>query len=235
MDEFIERPSLGDLAESVALKLHTEVSAPVQEAAALTEEAAMTAENSLFTKIRFSWRPEDRAILERIRVAADTVFTEGFADLIGVVDDFYAQLWVPEQRNGIVVRSAEDRIVWQTDEAGDPIEDWSQLTGQDIEHTLVNLARLRMQLVPQVNQLMCEAVLARHSASDAYDDAWESLLEGTQGDRAARANRGSRQDRYFAYFKFVIYSQAKSLLDEVWAFFKLLTQIRAWQVGNKYA
>lgn len=225
--------NLGDLAERVAQQLLVEASAPVAEASALTEEAALEAENSLIPKIRFSWKPEDRAALERIRGAAETMFEEAFGTAISVVDDFYLQLRVPRQRDGIVVRDAEGRPVWEVDDNGRPVEDWNQLCGQDIESTLANLARLRFQIAPQVNQLFLEALFARMSASDSHDEAWGEILEGTQGDRQARSNRKSQQDRYAAYFRFYLYSTAKTFLDEIDQWSRMLTNFRAWGVRSQ--
>lgn len=222
--------SLGDLAERVAQKMTTETSAPVQEAAAITEEAALAKANNIFEKIRFSWKPEDRAILERIRMAGESAFEDAFTDMITLLDDFYLQLRIPEQRNGQVLRTADDRPVWKTDELGRPLEDWNQLTGQDVEYTLANLVRLRCEVAPRVNQLMLEALYARHCAQDVFDDTWGTMMDGTQGDRNARSNRESRVDRYHAYFRFYLYSVAKTFLDEISNFEKLLNNVRYWQV-----
>ena len=224
---------LGDLAERIAQRMSTDTSAPVEEASAIAEEAALQASNDIFTKIRFSWRPEDRAILDRIRIAADAMFEEAFGDIITVIDEFYEQLRIPEQRDGIVVRGADGRVVWQKNERGQVIENWDQLTGQDIEQTLANLARLRFEIAPQVNQLMLEALFARYGATDAHDAGWAKVYDGTVGDKNATANRESVLERYHAYFRFYFYSLADTFLKEITAFQKLLTDIRYWQVRTQ--
>jgi hypothetical protein len=228
---------LGDLAESVAKKMVTDTAAPVVEASVIAEEAALQAENALFTKIRFSWRPEDRAILDRIRISAEAMFEEAFTDAITVIDEFYAALRVPRQREVdgvmVVVKDATGRIVWETDELGKPVERWSQLTGQDVEQTLANLDRFKFSLSPQVNQLMLEALYARHVAGDVYDQTWGDIMDGTQGDKTAKSNKESRVDRYHAYFRFYLYSVADTFLKEVNAFIKHLENIRYWQVRSQ--
>lgn len=225
--------SLGDLAESVAQKLGDETFAPIEEAAAITEEAVLQSENSLFSKITFNWRTEDRMILERIQVAADAMFDEAFASCIQVIDGFFMQLRVPAYRDGQLVKDLRGHIVWEVDETtGNPIERWSQLTGQDIEMTLVNLQRLRLHVAPQVNKLQLEALLARHSATDASDKGWFSVM-GTQGDRSARASRDSQTDRYHAFFRYYLYSVADTFLKEINSFIKQLENIRYWQVRTQ--
>ena len=214
-----------------------DTAAPVVEASAIAEEAALQAENSLFTKIRFSWRPEDKAFLNRIRVSADAMFETAFAYAITVIDQFYEALRVPRQREVdgrmVVVKDAAGRIVWQTDERGNPIERWDQLTGQDVEQTLANLDRLKFSLSPQVNQLMLEALYARHVAGDTHDEAWGDIMDGTQGDKSAKSNRESRVDRYAAFYRFYLYSVADTFLKEVNGFIKHLENIRYWQVRTQ--
>jgi hypothetical protein len=230
---------LGDLAEQVAVKLAADVSAPVEEATTIAEESALQAENSLFTKIRFSWKAEDRAILDRIRIAADAMFQEAFTETINTIDSFYLQLRIAETRevggHTVVVIGADGRPVWQRDGQGQIVEDWNQITGQTVEMTLANLSRLRLTLAPQVNELFLEAVFARHGASDMYDDTWFTMMDGTQGDRQARSNRESRQDRYAAYFRFYLHSVAKTFMDEISNFEKLLNNIRYWQIRSQRA
>lgn len=56
---------LGDLAERLAERLTTDSSAPVQEAAAITEEAALQDANNIFTKVRFPGVPRIAPPLSR--------------------------------------------------------------------------------------------------------------------------------------------------------------------------
>ena len=215
-----------DLAQDVTNGLVTDTEAVVTDFAVMTEEADLRASTSLFTKIRFSWRPEDKAILERIRIAADSQFQEMCESFINAIDGFYSSLWVPEQR------LPDGRTVWKTDQHGNPVEDWSQLTGQDIEQTLMNMQRIKLQVAPMVNELFLNALYARHVASDTYDDTWTSVLDGTQGDRTARSNRESREDRYHAYFQYYLWSTANTFVNEVTNFMVRLEKIRDWQTWN---
>lgn len=215
---------LGDLAEKVATEMGAEFIAPLNEP--LPQDELAAERTSIFTKIRFAWGPQDKAILDRIRAAADAVFIELFADIITAIDQFYASMRVPEvNEHGIVRIGPDGRTVWKLDERGRPIEDISQLTGQDVDKAILDLQRLLLEVAPQVDLLMREAVYAHHAARDAHDDAWFGVVEGTQGDRTARSNRESRIERYHAYFRMCLHSSADSFLKEVNAFLKRLDNI----------
>ena len=133
-----------------------------------------------------------------------------------------------------MVKAADGRTVWETDERGNPIERWDQLTGQDVEYTLVNLERLKFSLSPQVNQLMLEALYARHVAGDvSRRGLGRRSWMAPRATRPSKSNRESRVDRYHAYFRFYLYSVADTFLKEVNAFIKHLENIRYWQVRTQ--
>lgn len=226
----------GDLAEAISDELVSENTALADENT-LETDLISGERGGLFTKISFNWRPEDRAILERIKSAANSLVEETFGDAIAAIDRFYEQLRVPEvvNRGGhdIVCRDSDGRVVWKRNEEGRIIERWDQLTGPDIEMTIADLLRLKMLIAPQVNVLLNEAIYAKHVAADAYDDAWGTIVQGTQGDRTAKANRASRQDRYHAHFRYVLYSTANTLLREIAIFISRLGDIREWQVRSQ--
>lgn len=225
----------GDLAEAMSESLLTDAA---KDLAVSVDTDVMSEERSgVFTKIRFNWRPEDRAILDRIQSHADALVRDAFGDAVTAIDRFYEQLRVPETvvRGGheVVLHDAEGRVVWRRDADGRIMERWDQLTGPDIEMTIADLLRLKLAIAPQVNTLLNEAIYAKHVAADAYDDAWGTVLQGTQGDRTAKANRSSRQDRYHAHFRYVLYSTAQALLKEISIFIARLSDIREWQIRSQ--
>ncbi|QDH91804.1 hypothetical protein SEA_PHRAPPUCCINO_129 [Mycobacterium phage Phrappuccino] len=215
--------SLGDLAEKTAVGLEVAMSSALDEVL----DSNPLEEQSIFSRMRFSFRSEDKSILERIEAGSDAVFLELFADMIGVVDNFYASLRVPKVNDlGMTMLDAHQRPVWETDPgSGEPILKLSQLTGQDVDQALLELERVLLEVTPRVEKLHLEAIMAHNIAKDTYDDAWFGVVEGTQGDRTARANREARQDRWLAFFRFYIYRHAKVFLDELNAFARRLDNV----------
>lgn len=216
--------TLGDLAERVAAELELEALEPITDV--LDEDPLGKDNASVFSRMRFSWRSHDREILTRIRAAADSMFVELFADAISVLDTFYASLRVPELTDSGSPRIGPDgRQVFLRDERGNYIEHLGQLTGQDLDQAVLDLQRVLLAVTTQVEDLMLEALMAHNVARDVADDAWFSMVEGTQGDRTARANRESRKDRWHAFFRFYLHRRAKSFLDELNAFARRLDNI----------
>ena len=122
------------------------------------------------------------------------MFQHMYRDMTVIIDNFYTEMKTPEINpdTGMSVKDGGGRLVFQKDSNGKDIEDWSQLTGQDIEKALLDIERLKLDLTQRVNHLLNEAVFAKHIADDSHQDAYAELVEGTVGDRNAHASRKSR-------------------------------------------
>lgn len=197
-----------DLAESAAENLRKDhLAALERQEISLDETSPMVrdAKKIPFGKIQFSWRTEDRLILEQIKVAAQKLFEEMFTEVITLMDE--------QQR---------------------AFQNWDQVTGDEIEKALLALQRYRFMLGPEVNNLMLEAVYARQVSEDKYHDSWGKVMDGTQGDKVASASRNSREDKYHAFFRFHLYSTADAFYKEFVNFMRLLEKSRDWRARTQY-
>jgi hypothetical protein len=224
----------GDMAESVARQLHAQQLEKIAADGApfVDEEPVMLANSkSLFDKISFRWRSDEKSQLDRIRASADTVVAHLFDDAKAEIDEFYASLRVPvmNPETGMVQRERDGRIVWKTDDRGRPVEQWSQMTGQDIEQCLLGLARIKTSVSSQVHELLMEAVFAKHLQDDQYQDAYAELVEETIPGRNAYAARKTRQDKYHAFFRYYLWSTANVLLAEITNFSRVLERVGYWR------
>lgn len=232
----------GDLATDVAQDLHEKHLAAVEVMGEVevAQESPMRGDvkKSLFHRIEFRWRKDDEKILAAIRAAVDRSFMELYGEAIEAIDMLYGEMRVPVvDDEGVVELDSAGRVVWQKDSRGREIEDWSQLTGQDIEKALLDIAYIKLTLAPQLNDLLLEAVFAKHVAEDAFADAYEELLDDTIPARNAHASRKSRVDKYHAFFRYYLYSHAEVFMKELNNFSRVLERIRYWRIdeGGKTA
>ena len=221
---------IGDAAEQAAndlRKYHLEEinkgNLVVQE----DEDVMKIKKKGIFGKVEFKWRDSDRMLLEQIRAASERMYRDLFSGAHQIIDQLYTQARVAElDDNDLPMKDLQGRVIWKKDERGEVVEDWNQLTGQDIEQALLDLAELRLVISPQVNDLFLEAMFAKRIASDAHDDAYLAVLDGTIGDKGARANRESRQDTYFAFFRYCLWSHGDVFLKELANVQRVLERIR---------
>lgn len=186
----------------------------------------------LLSKLRFEWRPEDRATLEQIRGAVDREFEVMFADVFEVIDNLYAGMRIPLTNSAGEPLTEAGRIQFEVDERGHYVERWDRLTADEIEDAIFRLAELRLSLHPRVNSLLMDALFAKYRANDEWDDAYTEILEDTVPGRTAKANKKSRGDRYHALFLNWVYTSANAFFREVVAFQRTLENMRYRDVGS---
>lgn len=190
---------------------------------------------SLTEKIRFVWREEDQSILDRIEIAATAMFANMFSEAIDEMNLFYARLRVPRINpdTGIVLDDGHGNYLYQTDSRGRYIERWDQLVGSEVEQAIMNLARIKLVVAPEVNKLKSKAVYAKMVAEDLKDDVWKKVAQGTVGDKTSKANRESRQDRYHAFFSYHLWTVADTFLRELIDFMYRLKDVRMWRIQDQ--
>jgi hypothetical protein len=228
----------GDLAVQLADEFQTKWLADLDEdmLTKLDEATDLYKEKrrSIFTKMDFRWRPADKAMLDQVRLSADMTMTQLFQAAQAIIDEFYAEMRVPETQfvDGaeVSIFDSHGRQVWKRDSHGNYIEDISQLTGQDVEKAILDMERVRFVVASLHAQLLSDAILARHLYDDRWSSGYESLVEGTQGDRNAKASRESRRDKYKAFFHWHLYNCSNAFLAEINSFIRVLDRMAERQV-----
>lgn len=221
-----------DLAAFYAEELRQQHEASIENPEEFLDEKddlEFNARKSIFKKIQYKWHNSDQMILAQIEAGAARQFEADFLDAIIVIDDFYKCLRVPTGRNG-----PDGRPIWATDtETGKPIEDWSQLTGQDIEMTLLKLQSIKFKVAPRVNKLLLQAVYAKYVFTDTHDDSYYNQMDGTQLDKTAKANQVARSDKYQAYFRYYLFRSADTFMKEIDNFMRMLEKMRDWGIWSQ--
>lgn len=185
----------------------------------------------LYQKIRYEWRPEDENSIAQLRAAANAVIMDTFRDVSRILDNFYESFRVAKKNSmDLPILDSNGRWVWEKDELGNYKEDFSQLNGQDIEKALFDLQREKIEFAQTISELFLEAVFAHYSFKDEFSEHYESLLEGTVGDRTAIANRKSRESKYFAFFRYYLWQRASAFEKEISELMRLLERIRQWRI-----
>ncbi len=225
--------SPGDFAEEVAqefLAKHEDVL--TEDETLIDQEGPLVVESkhALFKKVDFRWRPSDRRFLETVRASVDATFAKIYAPAFAVIDEFYSAARVQElTEHGVALFDEQGRPVWKKKD-GKIVEDWSQITGQDIEQALFHLQRHKISIADQQSQLLQEAILAKHAEDDIRNAAWEAIIDGTNVDKNAKASRVSLNDKYHAFWRYSLYLRSQTFTNEVSNFMRLLERLRGWRL-----
>lgn len=226
----------GDLADEAADGLLEEQTKSLLEDKEEAESEGRRVEGleskSLFTRLEFKWKASDRMILDRIRAACEAVTASEYASLSRALDELYCSVRLPVMGENGPKLDQNNRMIFQKDERGRYIEDWSTLNGQDLEVAIFHLQKSRVEMSTRTNELLQEAIFAKHIYNDEYQDGYKSLMEGTQGDRNAHANRVTREEKYFAFYKFCVWQSASTLLKEITNLQRVMERIRQWRIST---
>lgn len=216
-----------DLAADVVRRIQDEAAKELASGNVPTIEEApeeVHPQLALFKKIEFSWREEDKNAIAQLRAAAEAVFTSLFAGSVSALDRFYSSIRVFDpDRPGR----------YQKTETGAYVEDWSQLSGQDLIKAIFDLQREKVFISQQLSNLFLEASFAKQVSTDVYYEAYRKLMEGTVGDRTAYANQQSKVDRYAAFFRYWIWHSASAFQKEIDGTMRVLEKMAEWSTRSK--
>ncbi|HEY6021179.1 MAG TPA: hypothetical protein VIY48_15120 [Candidatus Paceibacterota bacterium] len=211
-----------DLAADVVRGIQEEAARQIRDGFVPTIEEApeeVHPQLALFKKIEFSWREEDKNAIKQLRAAAESVFESLFSGSIAALDRFYSSIRVYDpDRPGRFQRT----------ETGAYVEDWSQLSGQDLIKAIFDLQREKVYISQQLSNLFLEASFAKQVSTDVYYEAYRKLMEGTVGDRTAYANQQSKVDRYAAFFRYWIWHSASAFQKEIDGTVRVLEKMADW-------
>ena len=221
-----------DLAAQVAEEVKREHEDAIEDPEAFLDEKnelEFEARRSIFQKVTYKWHNSDRLILEQIEAGSNALFESEFARAIEVIDNFYNELRRPTGKIG-----PDGRPLWELDpDSGSPIEDWGQITGQDIDKALLDLQQIKFVLAPKVNKLLLQAVYAKYVYNDSHDDEWNKVIDGTQLDKTATANQKSKQEKYQAFFRYYLFRSADVFMKEIDNFIRVLEKMREWGIWSQ--
>lgn len=173
----------------------------------------------LFKKIEFAWREEDKYAIGQLRAAADVVFEDLFSESVNALDRFYSSIRVYDpDRPGRFLKT----------DTGAYVEDWSQLSGQDLIKAIFDLEREKVLNSRKLSNLYLEASFSKQVATDVYYESYRKLMEGTVGDRTAYANQQSKVDRYAAFFRYWIWHSASAFQKEIDNTVRVLEKMAEW-------
>lgn len=196
-----------------------------------TEQVVEVKRNRLFQKIDYRWRKEDKNALIQLRAAVDRLLADIFKEAMSTIDAIYESVRELEiNEHGVVGQDIHGRSVFKKNNRGQFVENWSLLTGQDIEEALFRLSSVKMVASQRVSELFLEAVFAKYVYDDEWHDSYDKPLEGTINDRESYASRESRNSKYSAFFRYYAWVRSNEFLKEISQFMITLEKIRSWRI-----
>lgn len=200
----------------------------------MEEDVNTPPKKQFFQKYDFKWTPTQQAYLTVIKASANQLVADILSDAVIALDDLYLQARVVQKHsNGIPKKDSEGKLLWETDAYGKPKEDWKSVTNADLEKTLIKLHEIKLDVTLRVSDLYLEAVFAKYSFKDEWNEKYSSILEGTINEKTAAADRASRAEKYKAFSRYWLWYKASELQRDIASTTVMLGNIRSWRNWSK--
>lgn len=160
-------------------------------------------EPNISPKIAIEMGEQDRADMEYILSEIDKQIAWEYAQAFALEGNLLAK--VRAQANGM----------WLQNPDGSFVEDWSRIDLKDMEKFIQAASSETFFASQKVINNYAEAVFAKYSYDDAYEDEYVAILHGTINDKTARAKRRTQKERWIALYKTLYYKRAKEVVDRL--------------------
>mgnify|MGYP000924388095 CR=1 FL=1 len=158
-------------------------------------------------KLDIEWEPEDKEQLSVIMGSLDRMMRGQYAQAFAVEKKLLDQVRTPIPSNA--------GGGWLMNPDGSYVEDWSRITIPDMEKFIQEASSWTFFSSQQVIDSYAEAVFAKFTYDDSYDDAYSSQLTGTIGDKQAKAKRRTKKERWLALYKTLAFKKSKEIIDRL--------------------
>ena len=185
---------------------------PVVDAAALDEKVDI--------RLSIEWGEDDREAIEFIKSKIEEGIRHEYAQVFAEEEHLLAKVRIPYPPGSGVPG-------WQRNPDGSYIEDWGRLSLRDMEQFIQAASSEAFFSSQRVVNAYAEAVFAKFTYDDAYDDAYSRQLSGTVGDKTARAKRRTQKERWLALFKSLYYKRAQEVVGKLDAHVRRVERVYA--------
>jgi hypothetical protein len=182
-----------------------------------------------FSRMRTGWLGDDAVMLGEINATADRIIKGHFKVAFDLIDKIYLCVREAEaDGNGEVRVGPDGRPVWQLDEQGNPVEDWTRLGDREREAFLFTLTTHMFDFERARVRAWREAMFSKAQWEEKFALGFRSLngaaITGkpTVDDRAQAGTSASMQERYFAIFCSAVSKEADGIIRALYALQRLL-------------
>jgi hypothetical protein len=169
-----------------------------------------------------------------VKRSVDEYVVQEFSQAYAIIHALLNKTRLPEtDEYGNAVVGENGEVVWKRHPDGSVIEDWSKVDAMDMDKLVLNASVYAFFAGQRSIDLYAEAVFAKLSAEDAFDDKFAGIMSGTISDKTSSANRKVRQERYFAFYRSYLYKRVKETVDRLDTLVRRVESVRQAQLKDR--
>lgn len=171
-----------------------------------------------FSRMRTDWHGPDRAQIESLRAIVDGRIMRLFPDAFVLMADLYEIVRKPMvTADGEPVLDAHGLVVWERNENGAFIEDFSRLGIREREDLLFRITTGIFEWQQTRADLWGDAMFAKAQWEEAFADGFVNTpgTRPTVDDKTNRARSHATEERYFAIFQTLMSRKADAVVQSM--------------------
>ena len=173
-----------------------------------------------FSRMRVNWNSDDFMVVMQARRSLDTVMSQRFPDAYMLLAEIQDLVRIPLLDDGGTPREEDGTPLWERDQYGMIVEDFSRMTRSQIQDFI---GRITTRLVAweQISQdIWMEAMMAKGQFEERFARTYEDAprrgsRNPTVDDCKAHANAEAADERYFAIYATTLSRRAESLVKSM--------------------
>jgi hypothetical protein len=164
------------------------------------------------SRMRLDWREGDAQAMAGLHRMVENVILEHFGSAYQIMNDLYEIVREPKvDEHGVIETDEHGWTVWERNESGAYIEDYSRLGSKEVKDFLFKITTRLFQWEQDAARLWGDAMFAKavweQQLAQSYQDS-RSQGARTVEDRMQAARVSSREDRLFALFLSIVSRRA---------------------------
>lgn len=153
------------------------------------------------SRMRTEWPEEDQPVVAIVKARADKELHDRFAEVFALRDQIRRCVRVAKLVGGSPIADAEGNPIWETDEDGVVVEDWTLLSDQQRDHFIYTIQTYSFDWDQAAVAMWHEAMLAKVQWEQAFARGFlEPQGRYTVDDKTHEGHYASDLERYHAIY-----------------------------------
>lgn len=195
----------------------------------ISPDRKLNFERTGFSRMRTSWIGDDAIMLGEVEAAADRIIQQHFRMAFNVIEKMWRCVRTPVvDSDGEIQKGNDGRILWETDEYGDPEEDWTHLGDRECKRFLFTITTHMFEWERARTKRWARAMYSKVQFEETFAKGFRTLpntpVTGrpTVDDKTQAGYAHSMQERYFGVFQAAISKDADGILRALYSLQGLL-------------
>lgn len=171
-----------------------------------------------WSRMRRTWNADDRYVIDEIMEASDRIIRDEFRVAFALMDKIFqaARFAKGDKETGLKFTAPGGGPVWETDEDGLPVEDWTRVSDTDRDNWLWVITTHLFEWEQKQQKMWGTSMYAKGKWEEVFAGAFQSGNGGpTVDDKTQYGQSHAMESRYFGIFQAMLSRRSDALVKSM--------------------